>query len=80
MTFPIHLCLKVQFGNVTNNCEVQITVPTKNDGATVRPFYSSKDIEQLEKVAVKMQNCQSINPAVIVLSETWRTNKADGMV
>ena len=49
---------------VTHNFEVQLIVANGNGGVTFRPVYSSKDLEQLEKNAVKMQNRLSRVPDV----------------
>ena len=45
----IHLRLKVQFGNVFKDCEVQLIVPNEIGDVTFRLVYSSNEIEQLRK-------------------------------
>ena len=52
------------YQTVTINCKVPLIVPNENGGVKFRPVHSSKDIEQLEKAAVKMQNRQSRVPDV----------------
>ena len=65
---------------VTHNCKVQLFVANENGKVTFRPVYSSKDIEQLEKAAVKMQNRQSRLPDVGSATNGARVSSSNGEV